>query len=85
MADAITAGELTLDRMRADLAAILYEDIEEIDVDDDLMELGLDSIRAMSLLAGWSELGVRCGFTDLAAAEPTLNGWWKFLSTGGNV
>lgn len=84
MTDDIRVGELTLERMRADVAALIHEAADDIELDDNLAELGLDSMRAMSLLASWSELGLRCNFSDLASAEPTLQGWWDFFARGGH-
>ena len=40
---------LTLEQMRADLAKILLEDPADIHDDDNLIDLGLDSMRAMTL------------------------------------
>jgi hypothetical protein len=39
---------LTRERMRADIAALLHEDPEEIGGEDNLIDLGLDSMRAMT-------------------------------------
>ena len=45
---------LTLEQMRADLAKILLEDPADIHDDDNLIDLGLDSMRAMTLALGWT-------------------------------
>jgi len=66
---------LTLDTMRADIARILGENPEEIRLDDSLLDLGLDSMRAMNLVLAWSEAGVELDFSALAE-RPTLAGWW---------
>lgn len=66
---------LTVETMRADIARIIHEDPEEIGLDDNLMDLGLDSMRAMNLILAWSEAGVELDFTALAE-RPTLAGWW---------
>ncbi|MBF4436901.1 isochorismatase family protein, partial [Vibrio anguillarum] len=42
-------GELSLESMRQDVANILDVDLDEVDVDENLIFLGLDSIRIMTL------------------------------------
>lgn len=66
---------LTRGRMRADLAQALRLDPEEIGGEDDLADLGLDSMRTMALLARWAGQGARL---DLAAVAEklTLDAWW---------
>jgi len=70
-----TQPPMTRDRMRADLARVLRMAPEEIEDDDDLIDLGLDSMRAMALLTRWAEQGVEL---DLAAVaeKVTLGAWW---------
>lgn len=43
------SAPLTLDTMRQDVARLLHEDPADIADDDNLIELGLDSMRAMAL------------------------------------
>ena len=73
---------LTLERMRADIAAMIHEDPDEIADDDNLIDLGLDSMRAMTLVTSWRDLG-RDGGLDLDfsefAQDPTLSGWWAVV------
>jgi bifunctional isochorismate lyase/aryl carrier protein len=47
--------------------------------DDDLMDLGLDSIAVMGLLTTWREAGADVSFEDLAEVEPTLDAWWPVI------
>jgi bifunctional isochorismate lyase/aryl carrier protein len=70
---------LTLERMRADLARVLHEDPAAIDPDDDLVDLGLDSMRAMALMVEWSSGDVEYQFSDFAAFS-TLAQWWEVVS-----
>lgn len=70
-----TPGAITLDSMRADIARIMHEDPDEIGDEDSLIDLGLDSIRAMALLTRWREQGADIAFSDLAEI-PTLAHWW---------
>ena len=69
---------LTREGMRADIARLLHEDPSEIGDDDSLIDLGLDSMRAMNLVVKWEEAGVPLDFTDLAEAM-TLAGLWAAL------
>lgn len=80
MSQNVEAGLLTLEQMRADIAEILNEAPEEIGDDDNLMDIGLDSLRAMNLITAWSRGGIEYEFGDFAAAEPTLAGWWDVVS-----
>jgi len=66
---------LTREHMRADLARALRVTPEEIADDDDLTDLGLDSMRAMTLLARWSERGVELDLSEVAE-KVTLGAWW---------
>ncbi|MEM9209142.1 MAG: phosphopantetheine-binding protein [Pseudomonadota bacterium] len=75
------AETLTLERMRADIAKILNESPDEIGDNDSLIDIGLDSMRAMALLTAWSGNGIDYEFGDFAAAEPTLAGWWRVVET----
>ncbi len=66
----------TMEQMRQDIAAMIYVDADEIGDEDNLMDLGLDSMRAMNLLLLWQKRGVSLTFSDLAAS-PTLESWWN--------
>lgn len=67
---------LSLDLMREDVAAMIHIDSAEIGDDDNLMDLGLDSMRAMNLMLLWQERGVELDFSQMAT-RPTLAGWWQ--------
>lgn len=70
--------ELTLERLRADVADIIGETPDSIADTDNLMDAGLDSMRAMNLAVKWEEAGVPLDFTDLAEA-PTLAALWALV------
>lgn len=72
-------GPLTRESMRADIARMLHEEPEAIGGDDDLMDLGLDSMRVMNLVLKWSEGGLDLEFAELAE-RTTLDGWWELVS-----
>lgn len=69
---------ITLERMRADVAAMIHEAPEDIGLDDNLMDLGLDSMRLMNLILAWQEAGVDLDFGSFAE-EFTLSGWWRAI------
>ncbi|MFC9236469.1 phosphopantetheine-binding protein [Streptomyces decoyicus] len=70
---------LTLDQIRKDVADSLGEDAEDIPLDENLVDYGLDSIRIMSLVERWRrEHGVQVGFVDLAE-KPALEAWAPLL------
>lgn len=72
----MTGFPLTLEQMRADVAEMVHESPAAIGDDDDLMDLGIDSMRAMNLIVKWSDHGVELDFADLAE-RVTLAGWWE--------
>ncbi|MFU0504814.1 phosphopantetheine-binding protein [Pseudaminobacter sp. NGMCC 1.201702] len=67
---------ITLERMRADIAAMIHEEPEAIGLDDNLMDLGLDSMRLLNLILLWQEAGVDLEFGEFAERF-TLVGWWE--------
>lgn len=67
---------VTLEQMRADIARMIGEEPEEIGLDDNLMDLGLDSMRLMNLILMWQEAGVDLDFGDFAE-HFTLSAWWS--------
>ncbi|QIB34852.1 phosphopantetheine-binding protein [Ancylobacter pratisalsi] len=69
---------VTREKMRADIAKMLHEDPDEIGDDDSLIDLGLDSMRAMNLVLMWSEGGLELEFSEFAE-NPTLSGWWQLV------
>ncbi|GAA3001375.1 hypothetical protein GCM10020229_12020 [Kitasatospora albolonga] len=75
---------LDLESLRADLAEVLGEEPEAIGDEDDLRDLGLDSIRLMSLVETWRTRGATLGFADLVELSPTptptLAGWAAALA-----
>jgi len=64
------------EEMRRDIAAMIHVEADEIGDDDDLMDAGLDSMRAMNLVLLWQERGIDLDFSELAE-RPTLHHWWS--------
>ncbi|MDX6740072.1 phosphopantetheine-binding protein [Actinocorallia sp. A-T 12471] len=75
MADA----PLTLDRIRADVAEVLYVTPADIQDDTHLIDQGMDSIRLMTLVERWRADGARIEFVDLAD-QPTVTQWFELLN-----
>ncbi|MFT0860702.1 phosphopantetheine-binding protein [Ancylobacter sp. G4_0304] len=80
----IPAEPVTREKMRADIARMLHEDPSEIGDEDSLMDLGLDSMRAMNLVLAWSEGGLELEFAEFAE-NPTLAGWWALVEARQNA
>ncbi|MDH5856063.1 phosphopantetheine-binding protein [Lampropedia aestuarii] len=74
----MTTNTLTLERMRADIARMVHESPENILLDDNLMDLGLDSMRVLNLLVTWNETGIGLDFSEIAE-HSTLDGWWSVV------
>ncbi|MGQ0598904.1 isochorismatase family protein [Aquabacterium sp.] len=45
---------------------------------DNLLDMGLDSIRLMSLINRWRQAGLQCEFLALAE-QPSIQAWWALL------
>lgn len=69
---------ITLESMRADIARILHEDPADIADDDNLMDLGLDSMRTMTLASRWRDAGAAIEFSEMAL-NATLQHWWSLV------
>ncbi|MGE6536346.1 isochorismatase family protein [Bacillus luti] len=73
-------GELTLLEVHELAAQLLREPVESIDIDENLLNRGLDSVRIMSLVEKWRREGKEITFADLAE-RPTVAGWYSLLSS----
>jgi yersiniabactin nonribosomal peptide synthetase len=73
------AGErLTLEAMRSAVAEALDDPASAIADDDDLVALGIDSMRTMLLANRWRRSGVDVTFAELIE-RPTLRDWWALV------
>ncbi|ORA58898.1 non-ribosomal peptide synthetase [Mycobacteroides franklinii] len=83
-----TAGQdisgvvLSKDEIKATIADLVGIRLEQIEDGADLIALGLDSIRMMTLAGGWRKRGSRITFAELAAA-PSVESWYALLSGAG--
>lgn len=63
----------------ATVSAQLEIAANEIELEDDLLMLGLDSVRLMTLVGQWQAAGADVSFEDLAE-QPTLAAWIEKLA-----
>ncbi|GGM06106.1 phosphopantetheine-binding protein [Dactylosporangium sucinum] len=69
---------MSLEQLRGDVAEVLAEEPGSFADDENLIDLGLDSIRLMSLATRWREAGFAAGYLELAQ-EPTVAAWFDLL------
>lgn len=74
-----SAAALTRDDMRADIARALSIPPEQVGLDDNLADLGLDSMRVMDLISGWEERQPNLDYTEFMEHE-TLAAWWDIVA-----
>ncbi len=70
--------QLSLESMRKDVANAMVLPLDDVLADDNLMDLGLDSIRMMALVGKWQKQGTSIRFAELAEAA-TLEEWWGMI------
>lgn len=79
MAATEPTSTLTVALIRADVADVLGEDPEDIPVDENLVDYGLDSMRIMALVERWRrDHGITATFVDLAE-QPAIEAWAPLL------
>ncbi|GGX88716.1 phosphopantetheine-binding protein [Streptomyces hiroshimensis] len=79
------SSSLSLDSVRLDVAAVLGEEAADVPVDENLQDLGLDSIRVMTLVERWRARGHAVEFAELIEATPTVRGWYGHLSASASA
>ncbi|MCT8353541.1 MULTISPECIES: isochorismatase family protein [Photorhabdus] len=67
-------------QLKEQVAELLEINVTEIIDEDNLIDLGLDSIRTMNFLSDWQHRGLDISFTDVAKS-PSINTWWQLLQT----
>jgi mycobactin phenyloxazoline synthetase len=70
--------EISRDEIRAAVAAQLGSRVTDIADHDDLIQMGLNSMRMMALAGGWRKRGSSITFADLAGS-PTVESWHALL------
>lgn len=76
--------DFTIEMLRRDIARMIHVDPSEIGDGDNLMDLGLDSMRAMTLVLSWEQQGIKLDFSQLAA-NVTFAGWWAVVARQQNM
>jgi mycobactin peptide synthetase MbtF len=69
---------ISRDEIRATVAAQLSAPAADIADHDDLIKMGLNSLRMMALAGGWRKRGATISFAELAA-NPTIDSWHGLL------
>ncbi|MGW5310376.1 non-ribosomal peptide synthetase [Nocardia thailandica] len=72
---------MDIDEIRTLVAEQIGLTAAEVGDDDDLIQLGLDSIRTMKLAGRWRKTGADVNFAQLAAA-PSVAAWHALLTAG---
>ena len=72
---------MTREDLRRQLAEVMEIDPADLPDDGNLIDLCLDSMRAMNLAMQWEEDGLDLDFADLAESE-TLAGLWSLIAAG---
>lgn len=67
---------ITMEELRAHIASVTALGPEEIGLDDNLADLGLDSMRFLNLILLCEESGVTLDF-GTASEDFTLSGLWE--------
>src|ERR1700751_573724 len=70
---------ISRDEIRATIAAQLGSPVTDIADHDNLIQVGLNSIRMMALAGGWRKQGADVTFSELAASPPNES-WDGLLS-----
>ncbi|QNG21542.1 isochorismatase [Rhodococcus triatomae] len=65
---------MTREQIRGDVAEVLGVPLTDIEDTANLLDEGLDSIRAMTLVERWRSGGTDVDLVDLVA-EPTIDAW----------
>lgn len=66
--------------LRMELAQIMEVPLASIAPEDNPLQLGLDSIRLMSLLERWTARGAQLGFVELAERD-SIDAWWRLIES----
>ncbi|MDJ0340897.1 phosphopantetheine-binding protein [Streptomyces sp. H10-C2] len=70
---------LTLAAFRADLAEFLHQQPDEVDLEENPLYAGLDSLRIVTLAERWRAAGTEVSFVELAE-RTSFAQWWQLLS-----
>lgn len=74
---------LSLSVLQSDVAETLGVAAQDIDVNENLIFMGLDSIRVMTLVEKWNKQGADVSFAKLMETV-SLQEWWRTIETTVN-
>ncbi|MEE4023061.1 phosphopantetheine-binding protein [Gordonia sp. PKS22-38] len=78
---ATTSSTLTREQIIADIADILQVPADEISDDTNVLDVGLDSVRLMSLIERWRAAGAVKADLVALASDPVVGAWVRELTT----
>ncbi|MFC0598086.1 phosphopantetheine-binding protein [Streptomyces palmae] len=70
---------LTPTVFRADLAEFLHQQPDDVDLEENPLSAGLDSLRIVTLVERWRAAGADVSFVELAE-RTSFSQWWQLLS-----
>ncbi|MCS0637586.1 phosphopantetheine-binding protein [Streptomyces sp. LP05-1] len=70
---------LTQAAFRADLAEVLHQRPDDVDLDENPLYAGLDSLRIAALAERWRDAGAEVSFVELAE-RTSFAQWWQLLA-----
>jgi aryl carrier-like protein len=73
----------TFDKLLATLTSAAGMEGEELLPDDNLFELGLDSVTLTRLVGQWRAAGITAAMVDFLE-RPTPAEWWEIVRDSGN-
>ncbi|GLO65400.1 isochorismatase family protein [Oceanobacillus kimchii] len=76
--DISSENTITTSSIKAQVAEMLEMSPDQLNVQDDLIESGLDSIRIMMLAENWNSEGIDISFIELIES-PKLESWYQKL------
>lgn len=76
---------LSLPHIKADIAAILQMHVQDINDDDSLFDLGLDSIRLMDLVEQWRKQGAQVQLLDFVDSPSVSECWTRIARSLGDA
>ncbi|GAB05494.1 isochorismatase [Gordonia amarae] len=72
---------LTRDQIVGDIAEVLEIAPGELEDDTNVLDMGLDSVRLMSLIERWRAQGAHRADVVILAGDPTIGAWVRELNT----
>ncbi len=72
---------LDRDRIVADLSEVLGVPADQLTDEVNVLDLGLDSVRLMSLIERWRAAGAQRADVVVLAGDPVLGSWVRELTT----